>query len=293
MASRCCNDEASQPYPGTRAFSAADSDRFFGRATDAARVANLWQTNRLTIMHGAAGSGKTSLLGAGVLPLLRDVRAQILPPGPLLGNADLPIAALPRHNPFTLAVLRTWAPGQTVTSLVGLTIHDFLQRLADGNRGTILAPLDRAEDLLAETGPRRAQARQFLADLATAVRKQPRFHLLLSVRTEALDRFRDALGGGPSFGVLPLSPDNALMAVTGPARRAVAPLLPRLPSNSSMICRPSLGLRRWSGTGDPARSPESGPPAGGLLEALEPACRPIPASSPRLTCGDTALPTPP
>jgi tetratricopeptide (TPR) repeat protein len=217
---------ASQPYPGTRAFSAADSDRFFGRATDAARVANLWQTNRLTIMHGAAGSGKTSLLGAGILPLLRDVRAQILPPGPLLGNADLPIAALPRHNPFTLAVLRAWAPGQTVTSLIGLTIHDFLQRLADGNRGTILAPLDRAEDLLAETGPRRAQARQFLADLATVVRKQPQFHLLLSVRTEALDRFRDALGGGPSFGVLPLSPDNALMAVTGPAQaggRSFAP----------------------------------------------------------------------
>ena len=205
---------------------AADSHRFFGRASEAARVANLWQTNPLTIMHGVAGSGKTSLLGAGVLPLLRDVRAQILPSGPLLGNADLPIAALPRHNPFTLAVLRAWAPGQTVTSLAGLTIHDFLQRLADRHRGTILAALDRAEDLLAETGPRRPQGRQFLADLATAVRKWPQFHLLLSVRTEALDRFRDALGGGAPFVVLPLSPDNALRAVTGPAQaggRAFAP----------------------------------------------------------------------
>jgi tetratricopeptide (TPR) repeat protein len=217
---------ASQPYPGPRAFTQAESYRFFGRASEAERLAGLWQTNRLTIMHGTAGSGKTSLLAAGVLPLLRDVRARILPPGPLRADADVPVAALPRHNPFTLAVLRTWAPGQTVTSLAGLTIPDFLQRLAERHSGTILAAVDRADDLLAESGSRRAQARQFLAEIAAALRQWPRFHLLISVRTDAVGRFRDALGGGPSFGMLPLTPSNALLAVTGPASASGRPFAP-------------------------------------------------------------------
>jgi tetratricopeptide (TPR) repeat protein len=217
---------ASQPYPGTRAFTATESHRFFGRTSEAARLADLWQANRLTVLHGIAGIGKTSLLGAGVMPLLRDARAQILPPGPLCGDCDVPVAALPRHNPFTLAVLRSWAPNQAITSLAGLTIQDFLQRLADRHSGTILAAVDRADDLLAEAGPRRVQSRQFLAEVVAALRQWPQFHLLVSIRTEALDRFRDELGSGAPFGLSALTPGNALRAVTGPAKaggRSFAP----------------------------------------------------------------------
>lgn len=215
-----------QPYPGTRAFTSAETHRFFGRKDEAARLTVQWQANRLTIVHGSAGSGKTSLLMAGVLPLLRDARAEILPPGLLSADSGFPAAALPQHNPVTLAVLRTWSRGQTVTSLAGVTLHGFLQHRADRHSGAILAAIDQAEDLLGETGARPGQTREFLAELMAALRRWPQFHLLLNVRAEVLDRFRDVLGSGAPFGLPPLSPGNALLAVTRPAAAAGRPFAP-------------------------------------------------------------------
>lgn len=211
---------ADRPYPGTQAFQASERHHFFGRGLEAARLADLWRTNRLTIAHGHAGSGKTSLVCAGVLPLAQERRAEILPPGRLFDGSAFPVAALPRHNPYTLALLRSWSPGETATSLVGLNIHDFLRRRAQRHSGAILAAIDQAEDLLAETGTRRAQARQFLAEIATALRQWPQFHLLLSIRAEVLDRFADALGSGARFLVPPLSLGGALRAVTEPVKAA-------------------------------------------------------------------------
>jgi tetratricopeptide (TPR) repeat protein len=214
------------PYPGSRPFRRAESHLFFGRDTEASRLADLWRTNRLTIAHGLAGSGKSSLLSAGVLPLAQGGQAEILPPGHLFDNAAFPIAALPRHNPYTLALLRSWSPDEAASSLAGVTIHDFLRRRAERHSGTILAAIDQAEDLLADTGPRRSQARQFLGDLADALREWPQFHLLLSVRIEALQRFSDAVGSGARYLVPPLSFDSALRAVAGPVEgthRSFAP----------------------------------------------------------------------
>ena len=59
------------PYKGLGAYTEADSDYFFAR--DSARdlvVANL-MASRLTVLYGPSGVGKSSLLQAGVLPLLR------------------------------------------------------------------------------------------------------------------------------------------------------------------------------------------------------------------------------
>ena len=59
------------PYKGLEAYTEADSDYFFARdsAPDLV-VANL-MASRLTVLYGPSGVGKSSLLQAGVLPLLR------------------------------------------------------------------------------------------------------------------------------------------------------------------------------------------------------------------------------
>ena len=76
---------ADNPYPGSRAFTQADKEFFFGRDADIAVIVDLWMTNRLTVVSGAAGCGKTSLLQAGVCPLLREKTSQhrphTFPPG--------------------------------------------------------------------------------------------------------------------------------------------------------------------------------------------------------------------
>ena len=58
------------PYKGLDAFAAGDAAIFFGREEDSARLANKILANPLVVLYGESGSGKTSLLAAGVTPRL-------------------------------------------------------------------------------------------------------------------------------------------------------------------------------------------------------------------------------
>ncbi len=58
------------PYKGLDAFDATDAAIFFGRQEDSARLANKILVNPLVVVYGESGSGKTSLLRAGVTPRL-------------------------------------------------------------------------------------------------------------------------------------------------------------------------------------------------------------------------------
>ena len=209
--------EADGPYPGARPFRQADQDRFFGRAAEAADLADLWQTNHLTMAVGPTASGKTSLLHAGVLPLVASAGIEVLPPGRICYGSTFPLAVFPEHNPYTAALLRSWSAGETATRLVGLSVRDFVCRHAERCEGPILAAIDQVEELFADPGPRLAHRRRFLAELTEAVRPDSRLHLLLLVREEAMGQVTDGLGGGARCSVTALTQSGAIAAVTGPA----------------------------------------------------------------------------
>jgi hypothetical protein len=66
------------PYRGLVPFTEQDTDFFFGRDADRKLIAANLRTSRLTILYGASGVGKSSLLRAGVIPDLRDqIRANV------------------------------------------------------------------------------------------------------------------------------------------------------------------------------------------------------------------------
>ena len=56
------------PFPGLRAFEAADSHLFFGRETATDELLKKLRTNRFITVIGTSGSGKSSLVKAGMLP---------------------------------------------------------------------------------------------------------------------------------------------------------------------------------------------------------------------------------
>jgi hypothetical protein len=61
----------STPYVGLQPYSEADIEYFFGRERDQRIIAANLGAARLTILYGASGVGKSSVLLAGVVPNLR------------------------------------------------------------------------------------------------------------------------------------------------------------------------------------------------------------------------------
>jgi Flp pilus assembly protein TadD len=223
------------PYVGMRPHGTADAARFFGRSAESHEVAALWRSHRLTVLSGPAGAGKTSLLAAGVLPLLDPNHIDTLPVGRLSGGSPFPVAALSEHNPHTLALLQSWSPGEAPNRLSALTVGGFLRRWDrrirwHGRPAPLLLAIDQVEELFA-AGPRQDRYRlPFLEELTEALDELPDLHLLLVVRDDSRHELAEhpELGGTPtaSFRLRAPGPGAALEAVRGPAAAAGRPFAP-------------------------------------------------------------------
>lgn len=58
-------------FIGLQSYTEAQADSFFGRDEEIEQLTKLVKSNTLTIVFGRSGTGKTSLLNAGVFPMLR------------------------------------------------------------------------------------------------------------------------------------------------------------------------------------------------------------------------------
>jgi hypothetical protein len=84
------DDVALAPYRGLGRFESSDQHLFFGRDRAVDGVLELMRTRRFGALSGPSGSGKSSLLRAGVLPVLREaarhvgrpVTVHLITPGP-------------------------------------------------------------------------------------------------------------------------------------------------------------------------------------------------------------------
>jgi len=64
--------DAQNPWPGLATFAESDQKYFRGRARESDELARLVRRERLTVLFGRSGLGKSSLLNAGLFPCLRE-----------------------------------------------------------------------------------------------------------------------------------------------------------------------------------------------------------------------------
>nr|BFE29635.1 hypothetical protein GCM10010200_018860 [Actinomadura rugatobispora] len=183
-------------WPGS--LTVHDRRRLIGRGEEIAQLCSVWQRHRLTVLCGASGSGKTSLVRAGAVPWLRSRRADVLPVASVsMGpseEAGYPVAGLPPQNPFTRTLLEAWRPREPLTRLTGLSIADHLRRRVHVRdvaatrgpaAGPVLVAIDQAERLFRDPDSRRT--RGFVDELHRALEAVPHLRLLLVVRETRLD----------------------------------------------------------------------------------------------------------
>ena len=91
-------------YPGVKPFETKEQDYFFGRNRDIEDLYNLIQLEKLCVLFGKSGYGKSSLLNAGIIPLfLKEHTESKFHPlvvrlgSPLKGQEILPVESVRRR----------------------------------------------------------------------------------------------------------------------------------------------------------------------------------------------------
>ncbi|MFJ7778463.1 trypsin-like peptidase domain-containing protein [Streptomyces yangpuensis] len=215
------------PYQGLESFTTEEAHWFEGRK-DAVRqvLANLAEQQRVTLLLGPSGSGKSSLIQAGVLPALAD--------GALPGSDSwLPILARPRQDLLT-EVERSGLPG-AVTAGIAAAVALKLQ--AEPSCRRVLLIIDQFEELLTQTATSREQERRLAAtdQITRAVRSHADLDVILVMRDDFYPR-QAALAPKLLEAAMPgllnipgtLSQDDLQDIITLPAEKAGARFEPGL-----------------------------------------------------------------
>jgi hypothetical protein len=232
--------DLTNPYKGLRPFSEADAADFFGRAMLIqellTRLAEPTELARFLAVVGPSGSGKSSVVRAGLIPALRQ--------GGLPGSEQWFISEmLPGRHPFE----------ELAAALLRVAINppeNLLAQLRDGERGLLrtvrrilpaegdielVLVIDQFEEMftLVEAEASRAA---FLNNLVTAVLDPAsRLRLIITLRADFTDQplryvdFGELVRQRTEF-VLPLTPDELEQAIVNPTAQAGLSLEPSLAS---------------------------------------------------------------
>ncbi|MEM1395501.1 MAG: myosin kinase, partial [Cyanobacteria bacterium P01_H01_bin.150] len=173
------------PYQGLSAFGEEDAEYFFGRDKFVGELLEAVNTKSLVPIIGASGSGKSSVVFAGLVPRLREIGMQI-------------VSFRPGSNPFdSLAVaLKNLSNEEEVNNNHRLeelelevnlendeqALCRFIENLKNLSSQRFILIIDQFEELYTLTPE--AQQQTFLNTLLYAVKHAPNFCLIFTLRAD-------------------------------------------------------------------------------------------------------------
>lgn len=214
--------EEDRPFVGLSAFEPEQADLFYGRGEAISQLLDLVMSSGAVLVSGASGTGKSSLVRAGLIPRLRASEG---------GSEWLVLSALPGFDPLAnlLSALAPEGASPTWREEVREAVEgdpSQIVQLAEERRAgrPLLLLVDQFEEIFSLSPPAdRDRAGVALAALAEA----PGIHLVLTIREEYVERERSErtlqgldFAATAEFRVPPMTAAELREAVTAPAARA-------------------------------------------------------------------------
>jgi len=222
------------PYVGPLPFQRGDASMFFGRDADSREVASLVIAHPVSLLHATSGSGKTSLINAGVIPLRDNEGFDVLPLARFIGLSE--DEASRAANVYAAGVIAGWqhdVPALASIEAKEISLKDTLElidRPKDAN--CFVAPrvviFDQFEELFTAYTAQWDQRRAFIEQLVTALEADSLLRIMLSLREDYLAHVEALASFFPDglrtrIRIERLGVEDALEAVTRPAELAGRP----------------------------------------------------------------------
>ncbi len=177
------------PYKGLEKFEEGDKDKFFGRDSWIVELTNHLIEKNVLLLLGASGSGKSSLVQAGLIPKLKDHFGS---------NQLVNLTFVPDVNPFEsfylpLAIKYGQAEAKLSREVAEETLVKVVQALRNESQWLIF--IDQFEELFTRTPKRERNV--FINSLIQLIGKQD--HAIKIVMTMRAD-FLDKISPYPSLG---------------------------------------------------------------------------------------------
>jgi hypothetical protein len=233
-------DSTRPPYPGLAAFTEQDAAVFFGREPELERLLELLQPGlggrgRFLAVVGPSGSGKSSLVRAGLLPrLARLPQRWLLVPRLVPGNQPTRQLARSLAQAFRDRGGATPVAALTVRLTAGVPalvrVIEELRDFSSGESPSVLLVVDQAEELATLTGA--AERAAFLELLHGTIHSTVGVWVLATIRAEFLGPLLVQPGTADLldevFPVSPLARSRLFAVIEGPAARAGLQFAPGL-----------------------------------------------------------------
>ncbi|MEM9519218.1 MAG: extracellular solute-binding protein [Actinomycetota bacterium] len=211
------------PYKGLRAFTAADTDDFWGRERLVERLVNRiahpGRSGRFIAIVGPSGSGKSSVARAGLLPALRDGAA---PDSRRWFTTEM----TPAPHPFEaledalLAIAVDPPVSMVETLLEPAGIQRALNRILPDDGSNVVLVIDQFEELFTQVEP--STAADFIDSLTEVIEEaHGRLRVVVTLRADFYDRplrhpaLGELLRDGTEV-ITAMTPDELERAITGP-----------------------------------------------------------------------------
>ncbi|NEQ82065.1 MAG: caspase family protein, partial [Moorea sp. SIO2I5] len=211
-------DPSQNPYRGLASFDEKHSSLFFGRTLLVEKLDYFVKTHPLTVVLGASGSGKSSLVKAGLIPKLRQDNTEkwcILPP---IRPGETPLQAL--NNVLCNATLPNVEPRNPEQNLA-MTIDVWAK---DNPNSKLLLFIDQSEEIITLC-QNLDERKEFFQQILTAINgHRDKLRVVLTLRSDFEPQVRDA---GLKFVPTDYNLGNTVLKNRWHSRRFIVPGMTR------------------------------------------------------------------